>query len=128
MGRQNCCSERDWVSKCIPDDGTITNLGATIKATSVSQLESLARQIDSLETMGVSNLDLEGLEIPVNVAKIFAEASGSTNINFLNQPKLLITSEDNLGEVLGFLSEIISLGVRENYLSKRSRGKCGERI
>ena len=83
-------------------DGTITNLGATIKAASVSQLESLARQIDSLESMGVSNLDLEGLEIPVNVAKIFAEASGSTNIKFLNQPKLLISSEDNLGEVSGF--------------------------
>ena len=91
-------------------DGTITNLGATIKAASVSQLESLARQIDSLESMGVSNLDLEGLEIPLNVAKIFAEASGSTNIKFLNQPKLLISSEDNLGEVSGFLSEIISLG------------------
>ena len=94
-------------------DGTVTNLGATIKAASVSQLESLARQIDSLETMGVSSLDLEGLEIPMNVAKIFAEASGSTNITFLNQPKLLITSEDNLADVSGFLSEIISLGVRE---------------
>ena len=44
-----------------------------LKAASVSQLESLARQIDSLESMGVSNLDLEGLEIPINVAKIFVK-------------------------------------------------------
>ena len=51
--------------------GTITDLGTTVKASSVSQLESLARQIDSLESMGVSSLDLEGLQIPVKRGKNF---------------------------------------------------------
>ena len=53
----------------------LQTLGTTVKASSVSQLESLARQIDSLESMGVSSLDLEGLQIPVSVAKVFVEAS-----------------------------------------------------
>ena len=57
------------------DGSTITDMGTTVKASSVSQLESLARQIDSLESMGVSSLDLEGLQIPVSVAKVFVEAS-----------------------------------------------------
>ena len=94
-------------------DGTITNLGTTIRATSVSQLESLARQINSLETMGVSKLDLAGLEIPVDVTKIFAEAQNSSNITFLNRPKLIIGSEDNLSEIPSILDEVIALGVNE---------------
>ena len=95
------------------DGSTITDLGTTVKASSVSQLESLARQIDSLESMGVSSLDLEGLQIPLSVAKVFVEASGSTNISFLNQPKLLISSDDNLSDIPSILNELISLGVRE---------------
>ena len=69
------------------DGSTITDMGTTVKASSVSQLESLARQIDSLESMGVSSLDLEGLHIPVSVAKVFVEASGSTNISFFKSAK-----------------------------------------
>ena len=95
------------------DGSTITDLGAIVKASSVSQLESLARQLNSLESMGVSSLDLEGLQIPVSVAKIFVEASESTNISFLNQPKLLISSDDNLSDIPSILNELISLGVRE---------------
>ena len=97
----------------ISSTGDVVGLGATIKANSVSQLESLARQVDSLETMGVSSLDLEGLNIPVNVAKIFVDASSSTNITFLNQPKLLIKADDSLSEVPSFLNGITQLGVRE---------------
>ncbi|MEL0215793.1 MAG: hypothetical protein VW948_08545, partial [Burkholderiaceae bacterium] len=48
-------------------DETITNLKTTIQVTSVSQLESLAGQINSLEEMCVSTLDLAGIEIPVDV-------------------------------------------------------------
>ena len=95
------------------DGSTITDLGTTVKASSVSQLESLARQIDSLESMGVSSLDLEGLQIPVSVAKVFVEASSSSNISFLNQPKLLISPDDNLSDIPSILNELISLGVRE---------------
>ena len=95
------------------DGSTITDLGTTVKASSVSQLESLASQINSLESMGVSSLDLEGLHIPVSVAKVFVEASSSTNISFLNQPKLLISSDDNLSDIPSILNELILLGVRE---------------
>ena len=41
LGRQKCCSKRVGF-RDVFCDGTITNLGATIKAASVSQLESLA--------------------------------------------------------------------------------------
>ncbi len=64
--------------------------------------------------MGVSSLDLEGLQIPVSVAKIFVEASESTNISFLNQPKLLISSDDNLSDIPSFLNELISLSAGNN--------------
>ena len=94
-------------------DGTITNLGTTIQATSVSQLESLARANQFVGNYGRSKLDLAGLEIPVNVAKIFAEAQSSSNITFLNSPKLLIGSEDNLGEIPSILDAVIALGVSE---------------
>ena len=97
----------------ISSTGDVVELGTTIKASSVSQLESLARQVDSLETMGVSSLDLEGLNIPIDVAKIFVEASSSTNITFLNQPKLFVKADDSLSDVSSFLNEIIQLGVRE---------------
>ena len=98
----------------VSSDGvTITNLGTTIKASSVSQLESLSRQINSLESMGVSALDLEGLQIPLNVATIFAEASGNTNIRFLNEPTLLITLDDDLEDASSLLNDLVSLGVRQ---------------
>ena len=53
------------------------------------------------------------MAIPVNVAKIFAQAAATSNINFLNQPKLLISADDNLFEVPEYLAELANLGVRE---------------
>ena len=55
------------------DGSTITDLGTTVKASSVSQLESLARQIDSLESMYLR--EFRRVTYTVSVAKVF-EASG----------------------------------------------------
>ena len=73
--RQNYCLEPDYL-EMYSSDGTITNLGTTIQATSVSQLES-HKTNELVRDYGRFQVNLAGLEIPVNVASIFAEQSGA---------------------------------------------------
>ncbi|OUW06093.1 MAG: hypothetical protein CBD16_00510, partial [Betaproteobacteria bacterium TMED156] len=86
--------------------------GVIVKVNSVGQLESLVSNISSLDQMGVSSLDLEGLNIPWDIAKQFAEAASSVNVTFTNEPGILIGSEDDLTEVAPVISQLYTLGAR----------------
>ena len=86
--------------------------GINIKVNSVGQLESLVSNLAGLDQMGVTTLDLEGLLIPWNISKLFAEAASSINITFTNEPGILIGSGDNLSEVAPLISQLYTLGAR----------------
>ena len=86
--------------------------GVTIKVNSVGQLESLSNNMSELDQMGVTSLDLEGLSIPWEISKKFAENSSTVDITFTNEPGILISSADDLSEVAPLIGGLYTLGAR----------------